>query len=88
MPVSRLAQLDARTIAVELSQNGLKKTLRGKASYGRDPELGGVLKINIRETWGDFDFVLRDDEFDGEIVAGRGGCDFLISLATACVCTN
>ena len=85
MSVSRLAQLDQRTIAVELSQNGLKKTLRGTASYGHDPELGGVLKINVRESWGDFDFVLREDEFDGEIAVGDASCDFRIALTAGSV---
>ncbi len=88
MSVSRLAPLDQRTIAVELSQNGHKKTLRGRASYGQDAELGGILKINIRESWGDFDFILRDDEFDGEIAAGDANCDFRIALATGCLCAN
>ena len=89
MSVSRLAPLDQRRIAVELSQGGQKKTLRGTASYGQDAELGGVLRINIRETWGDFDFVLRDEEFDGEILAGDAGCDFRIALATAsCLCPS
>jgi hypothetical protein len=88
MSASRLAQLDDRTIAVELSQNGQKKTLRGKGRYGRDPELGGVLTINVRESWGDFDFILRDDEFDGEIVSGPAGCDFQIFLTAGCVCAS
>jgi len=86
MSGSRLAPLNKRKISVEVSQNGLKKTLRGTASYGRDPELGGVLTINVREAWGDFDFILRDDEFDGEITAGGGDCDYQICLAAGCLC--
>lgn len=86
--VSRFASLDRRTIAVELSQNGLKKIVRGTAAYGRDPELGGMLTINVREAWGDFDFILHEAEFDGEIAAGSDGCDYQICLATGCVCTT
>jgi hypothetical protein len=89
MLAQRFASLDRATIAVELSQNGLKKTLRGTASYGRDPELGSVLKIQVCESWGNFDFVLREDEFAGEITRGvTAGCDYQICLATGCVCTN
>jgi hypothetical protein len=86
MAVSRLAPLNHRKISVEVSQNGLKKTLCGTASYGCDPALGGVLTINVRESWGDFDFILRDDEFDGEITAGSGDCDYQIRLAAASLC--
>ncbi len=88
MSVSRLAALDRHTISVELSQNGSKKTLHGTAVYGRDPALGGVLTINVREEWGDFDFILREDEFDGEIAVGTGGSDFQICLSSGCVCTS
>lgn len=83
MSVSRLAPLDQRRIAVELSQNGHQKTLRGVARYGSDPDLGSVLKINVRESWGDFDFVLREDEFDGEIAVGDSDCDYRITLNAA-----
>jgi len=85
MSVSRLAPLDQRMIAVELSQNGQKKTLRGTAKYGRDPDLGSVLKINVRESWGDFDFVLREEEFDGEIAVGDADCDYRITLTAGTV---
>ena len=82
MSVNRLASLDRSTIAVEISQNGQKKTLRGTGVYGRDPDLGGVLRISVKEAWGDFDFILREDEFDGDIsVGGSSGCDYRICLS-------
>jgi hypothetical protein len=82
MSVNRLAALDRSTIAVEISQKGQKKTLRGIGAFDRDPELGGVLRITVQEAWGDFDFILREDEFDGEIgVGGPNGCDYRISLS-------
>ncbi len=88
MSVNRLSSLDRHTVAVELSQNGVRKTLRGKAAYARDPELGGVLKINVRESWGDFDFILCEAEFDGEIAEGSEGSDYQICLTSSgCVCT-
>jgi hypothetical protein len=89
MLAHRFAQLDQATIAVELSQNGLKKSLRGIGTYGRDPELGSVLRINVRESWGDFDFVLKEDDFAGEITrGGPSGCEFQICLTAECLCTT
>ncbi len=88
MPANRLAQLDRHTVAVELSQNGQRKTLRGKAAYGRDPQMGGVLTINIQESWGDFDFVLNEAEFDGDIALAADGREYQIRLAAECVCTS
>lgn len=87
MVTPRFARLDQATIAVELSQNGVRKTLHGRGVYARDPEMGRVLTIKVHEAWGEFDFVLREDEFDGEITSGgTAGCEYSISLSSACAC--
>jgi hypothetical protein len=87
MVSQRFARLDQATIAVELSQNGVKKTLRGTGAYDRDPDLGNVLRIKVHEPWGDFAVVLREDEFDGEITNGSTvGCDYAIWLSSTCAC--
>lgn len=84
--VDRFARLDRATIALELCQGGRKTLLRGIGAYGRDPDLGSVLKVNIPEIGGDFDFVLREDLFDGEITSGgASGCEFQICLSTNCI---
>jgi hypothetical protein len=89
MLAQSFALLDRATIAVELSQNGVRTTLRGIGAYGRDPELGSVLTIKVEEAWGDFDFVLREDEFDGAITSGAAlGCEYSICLSSDCVCSN
>jgi hypothetical protein len=82
MLVNRLAVLDRSTIAVEIAQNGHMKSLRGTAAYCRDPELGPVLRISVQEAWGDFEFILREDEFNGDICpGGSSGCDYRICLS-------
>jgi hypothetical protein len=87
MVLQRFARLDQATIAVEMSQNGVKKTLRGTGSYERDPDLGSVLTITVSEKWGDFAVVLREDEFEGEITSGStAGCDYAICLSATCAC--
>jgi len=48
-----------------------------------------VLTIKVEEAWGDFDFVLREDEFDGAITSGAAlGCEYSICLSSDCVCSN
>jgi hypothetical protein len=89
MLAQRFAPLHQATIAVEVSQNGRKQTLRGTAIYDRDPDLGSVLKIKVRENWGDFEIILREDEFEGEIMGGgTSGCKYQICLSSDCVCSG
>jgi hypothetical protein len=89
MPLHRLASLDRRNIAIELLQNGQKKTMHGKAVYGHDPDLGAVLTISVKDACGEFDFVLREEEFEGEISAStEPNCDYRIALAVGCECLS
>ena len=69
MVANRFSTLDGSTVAVELIQEGKRKLLRGVAAYCQDPLLGRVLKVNVREEWGDFDFVLGESEWDGADLA-------------------
>lgn len=89
MPLQRLSQLHRRTIAVDFAHGDLKRTLRGSALYSQDPDLGSVLTINVNDDLGDFDVVLREEEFDGEILPGtNSGCDFRISLSVGTACSS
>jgi hypothetical protein len=89
MVANRLATLDGSTVAIELLHDGQRKLLRGVASYGKDPMLGRILKVNVQEEWGEFDFVLRESEWDGEIALGAAnGCDYQICISSGCVCTR
>lgn len=81
MLVNCMAQLDRATIALELSRGGRKTLLRGWGAYSCDPELGKILTVSIAERGNSFDFVLREDLFDGIIASGAdSGCDFQICL--------
>jgi len=89
MASNRFATLDGSTVAVELIHEGKRRLLRGMAAYCKDPLLGRILKVNVQEEWGDFDFVLRENEWDGEITLGTAsGCDYQICVSTNCVCTR
>jgi hypothetical protein len=86
MVATQLSGLDGCTVAVELQQGGKRKVLRGTAAYLKDPLLGRVLKVNIQESWGDFDVVFRESEWNGEISLGTAnGCDYQICVYTECV---
>ena len=85
MAVNRLAPLHGARVAVELVRDGRPTILRGVARYGTDASLGRHLAINVRESWGDFDFIFREDEWDGEISPGAASdCDFQIRLTAEC----
>ena len=85
MAVNRLAPLHGARVAVEFVRDGRPTMLRGVARYGTDASLGRHLAINVRESWGDFDFILREDEWDGEIApGGTSDCDFQIRLTAEC----
>ncbi len=89
MAVNRFSALEGSTVAIELIQDGKRKLLRGVAAYSHDPQLGRVLKVNIQEEWGDFDFVLQENLWDGEISLGTAhGCDYQICVSTDCVCAR
>jgi len=89
MMANRFSTLNGSTVAVELVQDGKHKLLRGIASYSHDPQLGRVLKVSIQEEWGDFDFVLQESQWDGEISPGTAhGCDYQICVSTDCVCAR
>lgn len=85
MALNRLAPLHGARVAVELVRDGQPTMLRGLARYGTDASLGRHLSINVRESWGEFDFILREDEWDGEIApGGTSDCDFQIRVTAEC----
>ena len=86
MVATRLATLDGSKVAVEMVSAGQRRVLRGRASYADDPQLGRVLKINIVQTDASLEFLLREDEWDGEILSGHEhGCDYQVCLTAGCV---
>ena len=89
MVATRLATLDGSKVAVEMVREGQRQVLRGRASYADDPQLGRVLIINIPLADAGFEFLLREDEWDGEIVSGHDhGCDYQVCLTSGCVSTR
>jgi len=75
-----LAGMHQRTVAVELALGGRPQILVGRGVYERDPELGGILRIELPADAG-CEFVLVENSWDGEVQPGEAhGCDFLVRI--------
>jgi hypothetical protein len=84
-----LSQLDQRTIAVELCIASRKRLLKGIGQYDSYGALGPSLRIGIQDAAGDFDIVLKQNEWNGRIRTGEQfRCDFALQLDAACLCTH
>jgi hypothetical protein len=89
MPHFRLQQLDNRTIAIELSVQNRRTVLRGRGQFQVAGAFGPVLRVGIADPAGDFEILLKEQEWDGRIESGeRFDCDFAVQLDAACLCTH
>jgi len=80
----QLAQLGERRIAVDLHVNGERRVVRGIGIYEPCTGSKGTLRIEITESAGDFEIVLDEDGWKGQIVADHEiGCDYRICLSPA-----
>jgi hypothetical protein len=76
-----LAAVDRRTVAAHLVIQGREQLLRGKGVYEDDPDLGGVLRIQVADPSGDFELLLVEDQWTGTLQSGAAlGCDYLVRL--------
>ena len=84
-----LSQLDQRTIAVELCIANRKQLLKGIGQYDSQGELGPSLHIGIQDAAGDFEIVLKENEWNGRIRTGEQfRCDFALQLDAAYLCAH
>jgi|RhiMetdeSRZDD1v2_1073273.scaffolds.fasta_scaffold457029_1 hypothetical protein len=78
--VMSFEQYDQKQMAVVVAVGGVRKVLRGSASYLREPALGNCLRIVIADEEG-LEILLKEDEWSGKIVKDeKYGCDFCVSL--------
>jgi hypothetical protein len=82
MSLVPLELLDQKRIAVGLDVSGRHVLLKGVGTLYEDPALGVCLKIGVHDALGDFDVILRESEWNGEVLSEPvPDCDYLISLA-------
>jgi len=74
-----LGDLHERMVGLQLAVQGRTQLVMGRAVYERDADLGRILRIHLPPSAA-CDFVLIEDSWDGDILPGRAGCDFLIRL--------
>ena len=89
MPASKFQRLVQHSIAIELEVRGRSVQLSGIANYERQSDLGAILRVHVVDPAGDFDLILREDTWKGEIVSGgKSGSDFRIILAASNLITK
>src|SRR5262249_10448622 len=62
-----LAYLNNCTIGVSVRIQGQPKLFSGRGIYEIDPELGGLLRIQVAEADNDFEFVLHESRWSGRL---------------------
>src|SRR5262245_33049604 len=76
-----LAYLNNCTIGVSISIQGQPRLFSGLAVYEFDPELGGLLRIQVAESNDNFEFVLHESRWSGHLQDGSAfGCDYAVHL--------
>jgi hypothetical protein len=76
-----LRSLDHKSIAVHLVINGRERVLRGTGTFGLDARLGGVLRVTCSDTKGNFDLLLSEKDWKGQVKPGESlGCDYLVRI--------
>ena len=89
MPTTDFRELSNCTIAIELDVNGQHRVLRGVAVHEQLPGTVSVLRIRVSDPAGDFELILDEDRFDGEILRDKqSDCEFRISLGAANLCLH
>lgn len=89
MQDSNLRKLDHRTVAVELSFPGRSCVLKGTAIFDSRGEFGPALRVDIKDPAGDFEIVLKEGQWRGQISSGeRFDCDFALQLDSNCLCPH
>jgi hypothetical protein len=77
LPLSAVHQ---RTVAIQLTILGKEQVLHGTGHYEVDPDLGNVLRIQLKGE-PDSEILLVESTWQGEVVTGQTvGADFLIRV--------
>src|SRR6478735_1226298 len=78
-----LRNLDHKSIAIHLVVNGRERVVRGVGTFGLDARLGGVLHVNCSDPKGNFDLLLSEKDWKGQVQPGESlGCDYLVQIAS------
>jgi hypothetical protein len=81
--VIALRSLDHKSIAIHLVINGRERVVRGVGTFGLDARLGGVLRVTCSDSKGNFDLLLSEKDWKGQVKPGESiGCDYLLQISS------
>ncbi|HZN34377.1 MAG TPA: hypothetical protein VFB80_11180 [Pirellulaceae bacterium] len=76
-----LSELHARRVAIHLVALGREQFIRGQGQFEVDPDLGRVLRVKVKDPDGDFELVVSEAKWNGQVLPGQAvGCDYLLRL--------
>ncbi len=79
-----LSQMHRRDIDLNIHLLDKKSHFRGKGVHEIDAQLGQILRIQVTDPSGDFEFVLQQSAWNGVVEKStKEGCDFSITLGSA-----
>ena len=77
--------LHGKTVAVHVDVSGSQILLKGVGAAYQDPTLGSCVRIVVKDADGNFELILRQSQWKGEIHSGADfKCDYQISLDNRC----
>jgi hypothetical protein len=84
-----LRQLDQRTIALEVSIANRKCVLKGVGRFEPKGEFGASLRVGVKDPTGNFEVVLKENQWNGKIHTGEEfDCDFAVQLDASCLAAH
>src|SRR5690348_11111709 len=76
-----LRSLDGKKIAIHLVVSGKERLVQGVGAFGLDSRLGGVLRVHCTAIDEEFELLICENEWQGEIKSGEAfGCDYVLRL--------
>jgi hypothetical protein len=84
-----LRELDSHSVAVEVVFPDRRCVLKGRGHFELRGEFGPCLRVNIADPTGDFEILLKQNQWSGQILTGeKFSCDFAVQLDANCLCTH
>ena len=84
-----LRLLDQRMIALEISIASRTRVVKGVGKYEAAGEFGPALRVAVKEPTGNFEIVLREQDWSGQVTTGEQfSCDFALRLDASCICAQ
>ena len=77
-----LRHVHQKSVAVEIPLANGRRVLRGRGTFAISRTLGGLLQIECEDTYGSFEFLIRERQWNGSVrLDSKYGCEFFIRLA-------